>query len=765
MIADRVELVLRALSRLGCDPRPVGADAWQAPCPAHGGPYPALLVTRGADGSVSVKCRYVGPRGECCSDTEIWEELGLQPPPLKRDLAATAPVDRAREPGAQPSAAALARPEVPGRQGATLQQESSSPADHGAAPASPGPAPAPVLAGDVASRAPELCLGEPCGAGGAELRAERPDDRLQIALADDRPQIAARDDRPQIAAADDRPQIAAADDRPQIAAAADVAAADSGQRTAAVAESPRRSAPARAAARRSRRNDGSIAGMLGGVASEVRVVRGLDDRFYAQVPVDGHYETRALRSSSFKYWLALNYRRRHRAVPSDGCLNKLVRAFEADAAALGSAERVPIRVADGTSAARAAAWVERAGHPDPADPSDRDAGAVYYLDLGDPSWRSVEIRADGCRLIERAPVVFWRPRGLGPLPEPRWDGSIERLKKYTNVAPADFPLLVGWMAAALRPAGPYPILILSGEQGSAKSTTARVVRRLIDPSFAPLKGLPGSQLDFMIGAHNTWVQMYDNVSSISETLSNAFCRTATGGSFSTRSLYSNDSETLFDLERPAIVNGIDDFVHRSDLIDRCLFLHLPPIPDLARRPQQAFWSEFDAECPGLLGALLIAVAGGLKMLPQIDLPALPRMADFAQWGEAVIRGLGGQPGSFLTLYNANRRAASEAALDDCPVVQGLRSVVDIHCCKGPYKATASGLLETLIKYAPKNVTRSAQWPKNPRSLSCMLRRIAPQLRMTGIMVSFDRIDNTRTITVSPSAAGSVVSPAQPSPSP
>jgi len=117
------------------------------------------------------------------------------------------------------------------------------------------------------------------------------------------------------------------------------------------------------------------------------------------------------------------------------------------------------------------------------------------------------------------------------------------------------------------------------------------------------------------------------------------------------------------------------------------------------------------------------------------------------------------------LYNANRRAASEAALDDCPVVQGLRYVVDIHCCTGPYKVTATGLLQTLIKYTPQNVTRSAQRPKNPRSLSCMLRRIAPQLRMTGIIVGFDRIDNTRTITISPSPAGSPGSAAQPSPSP
>ncbi len=131
-------------------------------------------------------------------------------------------------------------------------------------------------------------------------------------------------------------------------------------------------------------------------------------------------------------------------------------------------------------------------------------------------------------------MLFRRPGGLGPLPEPKWDGSIDLLRKYANVSDADFPLLVGWATAALRAAGPYPVLILTGEQGSAKSTLAKVARRLIDPSSAPLKALPRSQHDFMIEAHNTWVLAYDNVSSISDTFSDAFCRTATGGGFSTR---------------------------------------------------------------------------------------------------------------------------------------------------------------------------------------------------------------------------------------
>jgi len=420
--------------------------------------------------------------------------------------------------------------------------------------------------------------------------------------------------------------------------------------------------------------------------------------------------------------------------------------IEADAMAVGPAQAVWVRVAGGNR--QTGPQLEPAHDAQgPMPPGyGADAGAVSYLDLGDSSREAVEIRTGGCRIVTRPPVLFHRPRGLHPLPKPCWDGSIELLKQYTNVADADFPLLVAWMTAALRPVGPYPILILSGEQGSAKSTMARVARRLIDPSSAPLRALPGNQRDFMIEAHNTWVLAYDNVSAISTALSDGLCRIATGGGFSTRALFTDHDNTLLDVQRPVIFTGIDEFVHRSDLIDRCIFLHLPAIPDETRRLEQEFWDDFEADYPRLLGALLMAVSAGLRSRPGVKIPALPRMADFAQWGESVSRGLGWEAGSFLSQYKANRREACSSALGDCPVAEALRGLVDYFA--RPFEETASELLSLLAGFAPPQIKRSAQWPKNPRALSVVLRRIAPQLRMIGIIVKFGLGPNGRLLSIS-----------------
>jgi len=122
------------------------------------------------------------------------------------------------------------------------------------------------------------------------------------------------------------------------------------------------------------------------------------------------------------------------------------------------------------------------------------------------------------------------------------------------------------------------------------------------------------------------------------------------------------------------------------------------------------------------------------------------MADFARWGEAVSPGLGWEAGSFLSQYKANRREACVSALDDCPLADALRGLVDY--ATAPCQGTASDLLPLLARFVPRQARRSAQWPKNARLLSTTLRRIAPQLRMIGIIVEFDRGRNARLIRIS-----------------
>ena len=352
-------------------------------------------------------------------------------------------------------------------------------------------------------------------------------------------------------------------------------------------------------------------------------------RAYASVPVGAHHETHEILGSGFRRWLKRRYYQEEGRPPSAQSFQDSLGILDAKAQIDGPVERVFVRVAEN--------------------------GSRIYLDLGDDTWRAVEINASGWRIADKPPVHFRRPSGMRALPTPVSGSSVDALKSFANLDDDDLLLLVAVLCAAMRPSGPYPILVLTGEQGAAKSTLARVVRLLIDPHVMLLRCEPREPRDLVIGAVNGWLFAVDNISSMPAWLSDSLCRLSTGGGHATRTLYTNNEETFLDAQRPVVLTGISDFVNRGDLIDRCVFLHLPVITEEGRRTEDDFWNSFNDKSPELLGSLLSAVSGGLRNLPTTNLVSIPRMADFAVFGEAVSRGLGNEPDKFLAAYRANRK--------------------------------------------------------------------------------------------------------------
>jgi hypothetical protein len=67
---------------------------------------------------------------------------------------------------------------------------------------------------------------------------------------------------------------------------------------------------------------------------------------------------------------------------------------------------------------------------------------------------------------------------------------------------SDFVLVVAWQLATLRSHGPYPLLAISGEQGSAKTVLSKMLKALMDPDAAPVRTLPREERELMIAANN-----------------------------------------------------------------------------------------------------------------------------------------------------------------------------------------------------------------------------------------------------------------------
>jgi hypothetical protein len=247
----------------------------------------------------------------------------------------------------------------------------------------------------------------------------------------------------------------------------------------------------------------------------------------------------------------------------------------------------------------------------------------------------------------------------------------------------------------------------------------------------------------MIAAVNSWIVNLDNLSHVPSWLSDAICRLSTGGGFATRELYSDSDETLFDAQRPVILNGIEELATRGDLLDRSVILYLEEIPQAERKREVVFWQAFEAARPQLLGVLLSAVSQALATVNTIELDELPRMADFAVWGAAAAPALGWEAKAFLEAYTGNRDAANELSLEASPIKPFISHKADIG-----FNGTAQQLLDDLNVVANEHIRRQNTWPKNGRSLSNALRRIAPNLRAIGIDVEFDRSASNRAIRIS-----------------
>jgi len=208
-------------------------------------------------------------------------------------------------------------------------------------------------------------------------------------------------------------------------------------------------------------------------------------------------------------------------------------------------------------------------------------------------------------------------------------------------------------------------------------------------------------------------------------------------------LYTDQDEVLIDATRPSLLNGIEDFVARPDLADRCIFIHLTPIADDERRDEAELNAGFEAARPAILGALLDAVAHGLREWPRTRLKAKPRMADFARWATAC-EGAMFEPGSFEEAYRRNRKAAAADVIEADMVAAAIRTFMRT---RDEWSGPAAELGEKLEGVVGDRQAKSKAWPDNPRALRARLQRAQAPLRKIGIVLTFDRTNRKHAIRI------------------
>ena len=366
-------------------------------------------------------------------------------------------------------------------------------------------------------------------------------------------------------------------------------------------------------------------------------------------------------------------------------------------------------------------------------------------------WKSTQ---HGWRVLPQSPVCFKRVAGMKPLPIPVEGGSLTALRRFINAQDdRHFVLMASWLVGTFLPKGAFPVLLIQGVQGSAKSGTTAILRNLVDPVTVPLSALPRDERELAITANNSGVIAFDNVSGVHQWLSDAFCRIATGAGFRTRTLHTDADEQLFETRRPLLLNGIDDIASRADLLDRAIGVYLRRIEDTQRKTEDEIQTEFASAQGAILGVLLAAVSTGLRNLPSTKLSSLPRMADFAKWVSACEPALPWESGTFMREYLDSRQKAAELSVENDMVAQALLRMVQT-ARSSVWEGTSEELLSELKQRVPSDRRDFTSWPKTPASLGRWLRRAEPCLLALGVTLSARRAKDklrTRVIRVQYSA--------------
>jgi len=437
---------------------------------------------------------------------------------------------------------------------------------------------------------------------------------------------------------------------------------------------------------------------------------------YAAVDVEDHREIYTIKSSDHKTRLQRKYYEQYGKAPSNNAVNSALQTLEGIAMFEGQEHALHNRVA-------------------------RFDDNIFY-DLADSDWSAIRINSESWSIDLKPPILFRRFGHQKPQVQPVRGGDVSEIFNFLHLTDeADKVLIPVYLVSSLIPDIQSPILYIKGSKDGGKSTCAKIIRELIDPSIMKSISLPSAQTEFVQQLSHNYCSSYDNVDFLTPWQSDAFCRAVTGEGYSKRVLFTDDDDFIYSYQRKVILNGINLGTPRADFLDRCILLELEKISDVNRISEIDLWDGFHAAKPRIFGSMLDALSKALAIYPDVDLNSYPRLADFTRYGFAIAEALGIGGDNFLHAYTQNI-----SQLKSTPIGSAIKILVNTD---GPWKGTATDLLETLCGVAKQNNinTNTKSWPKSSSALTKHLKLLGSEFQDSGLLLETNRIAEARTISI------------------
>ena len=452
---------------------------------------------------------------------------------------------------------------------------------------------------------------------------------------------------------------------------------------------------------------------------DVQLFKDERDASFISLMINGHRETWKCNSSTIKELMSYEFHKQKGKTLSSDVIKNVVSVLEGRARFGEDRKKLGNRVAftDNT----------------------------LWYDLTNKMWQAVKITDQGWLVTDEPPVIFKRYSHHYPQVVPEQNGNTKAIFNYVNIVNEEHKLLLlVYIIACFIPDFPHPALIISGSQGSAKSTLSKLLRKIIDPSLLEVVTLPKDQKELIQKLDHHYFTFFDNVSYISEETSDTFCKAITGSGFSKRVLYTDDDDIIYNFMRCIGINGISDVATRSDLLERSLPVELNRIDESRRKQESDLYKSFEKDLPSILGGIFDVLVKALRIYPTVHLDKLPRMADFTVWGCAIAEALGYTQREFVDAYTSNIKDQTKIALNDNPVAI---AVILFMKDKDEWRGTATDLLTKLNNEDIFSERYGSGFPRGANSLTRKLNELRVNLRTIGIIYESKNSGDIRTITL------------------
>ena len=455
---------------------------------------------------------------------------------------------------------------------------------------------------------------------------------------------------------------------------------------------------------------------------------------HAQIHIGDHDEILRIESSKFKRHLArLFYEKNRNKVVNSESITNAIQVIQAKAEYEGRTIPLSLRVA----------WHN---------------GDIYH-DMSNEKWQCLKISQQDWEVLSHAPFpLFVRFNQTSQAePDRNFEPDVfDKFMELTNLKQdQDRILLKVYIVSLFVPDIPHGMLILHGEKGSAKSTLQTLIKLLVDPGKPTLLTVHNDRTEFVQQLAHNHVAYYDNVKVTPGWLSDEACKAVTGIGQTKRKLYSDDDDIVYEYKRCLGFNGINISLTEPDALDRSLMIELDRISKEDRRIESDIISEFTKLKPKLLGYIFDTLVKVLQIKPSVKLNDLPRMADFALWGEAIARAMDYRDLEFIQAYYENIGKQNIEAIENHPLGQAVAKFYEEEIndkSKTSWEGQPAKLLEQLEIVAQRHRvnTNHKSWPKEVRWLTRRLNQIRSNLlEGLGINVTIhrDTVTNTSTIKV------------------